>query len=172
MGDLVWLSNATIQSFQIPIKPKPLLFSSLSSSLRCYACPSFKVNHSVPPPKIIKGSIKRLECSSSAATTSGKPRDAVLPVTEEPSRSELKRKKMAVFVSGGGSNFKSIHEACVQGSVHGDIVVLVTNKHGCGGAEYARNKGIPVILFPQTKNEPDGLSATDLVSILRLGLVA
>ena len=42
----------------------------------------------------------------------------------------VKRKKLAVFVSGGGSNFKSIHEASLGGSVHGDIVVLVTNKRG------------------------------------------
>ena len=42
----------------------------------------------------------------------------------------VRRKKLAVFVSGGGSNFKSIHEASLGGSVHGDIVVLVTNKRG------------------------------------------
>ncbi|XP_062162995.1 phosphoribosylglycinamide formyltransferase, chloroplastic [Alnus glutinosa] len=79
----------------------------------------------------------------------------------------IRRKKLAVFVSGGGSNSRSIHEASLRGSVHGDIVVLVTNKHGCGGAEYARDKGIPVVLFPKTKEEPDGLSPSDLVSVLR-----
>lgn len=42
----------------------------------------------------------------------------------------VRRKKLAVFVSGGGSNFRSIHEASLRGSVHGDIVVLVTNKRG------------------------------------------
>jgi phosphoribosylglycinamide formyltransferase len=42
----------------------------------------------------------------------------------------IRRKKLAVFVSGGGSNSRSIHEASLRGSVHGDIVVLVTNKHG------------------------------------------
>lgn len=42
----------------------------------------------------------------------------------------VRRKKLAVFVSGGGSNFKSIHKASLGGSVHGDIVVLVTNKRG------------------------------------------
>ncbi|XP_057952774.1 phosphoribosylglycinamide formyltransferase, chloroplastic isoform X2 [Malania oleifera] len=77
------------------------------------------------------------------------------------------RKKLAVFVSGGGSNFRSIHEASVRGSVYGDVVVLVTNKHDCGGAEYARHNGIPVILFPNTKGEPEGLSSSDLVAALR-----
>lgn len=38
---------------------------------------------------------------------------------------------------------------------------------GCGGAEYARDKGIPVILFPKSKDEANGLSPTDLVAALR-----
>ncbi|XP_062113300.1 phosphoribosylglycinamide formyltransferase, chloroplastic [Humulus lupulus] len=81
--------------------------------------------------------------------------------------SGAKRKKLAVFVSGGGSNFRSIHEASLQGSILGDIVVLVTNKRGCGGAEFAREKGIPVVLFPKTKDESEGLSPVDLVASLR-----
>lgn len=35
-----------------------------------------------------------------------------------------------MFVSGGGSNFKKIHEGCIGGSVKGDVVLLVTNKKG------------------------------------------
>ena len=42
----------------------------------------------------------------------------------------ISRKKLAVFVSGGGSNFKKIHEGCLGGSVQGDLVLLVTNKKG------------------------------------------
>jgi len=37
----------------------------------------------------------------------------------------------------------------------------------CGGAEYARKNGIPVILFPKTRDEPEGLSPSDLVDTLR-----
>ena len=48
----------------------------------------------------------------------------------EDSSNGVKRKKLAVFVSGGGSNFRSIYEASVQGSIVGDFVVLVTNKPG------------------------------------------
>lgn len=79
---------------------------------------------------------------------------------------EDKRKKLAVFVSGGGSNFRSIYGASLQGVVHGDIAVLVTNKGDCGGAEFARSNGIPVVLF-QTKDGPDILSPTDLVETLK-----
>ncbi|XP_060188513.1 phosphoribosylglycinamide formyltransferase, chloroplastic-like [Lycium barbarum] len=80
---------------------------------------------------------------------------------------ELKKKKLAVFVSGGGSNFKSIYEATLEGIVHGEVAVLVTNKHDCGGAKYAREQGIPVILFPKAKNSSEGLSEEDLVGSLR-----
>ncbi|KAG7656053.1 Formyl transferase N-terminal [Arabidopsis suecica] len=83
---------------------------------------------------------------------------------EEPRR----RKKLAVFVSGGGSNFRKIHEGCSDGSVNGDVVLLVTNKKDCGGAEYARSNGIPVLVFPKAKREPsDGLSPSELVDVLR-----
>ena len=37
----------------------------------------------------------------------------------------------------------------------------------CGGAEYAKNNGIPVILFPKAKDEPKRLSPSDLVDTLR-----
>ncbi|GAB2250375.1 hypothetical protein Droror1_Dr00016625 [Drosera rotundifolia] len=40
------------------------------------------------------------------------------------------RKKLAVFVSGEGSNFRVIHEATVGGEVNGDVVLVVTNKEG------------------------------------------
>ncbi|KAI4298767.1 hypothetical protein L6164_032285 [Bauhinia variegata] len=82
-------------------------------------------------------------------------------------RDQVRRKKLAIFVSGGGSNFRSIHEASLRGSVHGDVVVLVTNRSECGGAAYARNNGIPVVLYPAAKDDSNGLSPSDLVNILR-----
>ncbi|XP_011095971.1 phosphoribosylglycinamide formyltransferase, chloroplastic isoform X1 [Sesamum indicum] len=88
-------------------------------------------------------------------------------VEEDKPKAKIRRKNLAVFVSGGGSNFRSIHEATLNGSVHGDIVVLVTNKHDCGGAEYACCKGIPVIVFPTRKDKEDVFSAEDLVIALK-----
>lgn len=38
---------------------------------------------------------------------------------------------------------------------------------GCGGAEYARDNEIPVIMFPKGKSTPEGLSPVDLVTTLR-----
>ncbi|XP_071731867.1 phosphoribosylglycinamide formyltransferase, chloroplastic-like [Rutidosis leptorrhynchoides] len=80
----------------------------------------------------------------------------------------VRKKNLAVFVSGGGSNFRAVHLAILNGDVNGQFVVLVTNKHDCGGARYARENGIPVIIYPNTKNEPDGLSSNDLVAALSM----
>lgn len=80
---------------------------------------------------------------------------------------EVRRKRLAVFVSGGGSNFRSIHDAALGGRVNGDVVALVTDKPGCGGAEHARGNGIPVIVFPKSKSVPEGLSTAELLNVLR-----
>ncbi|XP_077241010.1 formyl transferase [Tasmannia lanceolata] len=82
-------------------------------------------------------------------------------------REESRRKKLAVFVSGQGSNFRSIQEASNEGQIHGEIAVLVTDKPGCGGAEYAREKDIPILLFPKSSSLPGGLSTSDLVAALQ-----
>ncbi|CAH9070217.1 unnamed protein product [Cuscuta europaea] len=87
---------------------------------------------------------------------------------ENESNAEARRKKnLAVFVSGGGSNFRAIQEAALQGTVNGEVVILVTNKLDCGGANFARDGGIPVILFPKPNNTENGMSAGDLVGSLR-----
>jgi len=64
----------------------------------------------------------RIWCSKSGCSTAE-------PEEEHEVRA-VRRKKLAVFVSGGGSNFRSIHEASKRGSLHGDVTVLVTNKSG------------------------------------------
>ncbi|CAN0888337.1 Phosphoribosylglycinamide formyltransferase, chloroplastic [Linum grandiflorum] len=112
-------------------------------------------------------SSRRLECVVDSFRASHELiKDAA---SEEKKNHLVARKKLAVFVSGGGSNFKSIHQACLDGSVLGDVVALVTNKTDCGGAEYAKNKEIPVLQFPRTKDGAEGaLSATDLVDALRI----
>ncbi|KAL9331407.1 hypothetical protein ACSQ67_001017 [Phaseolus vulgaris] len=75
--------------------------------------------------------------------------------------------RVVVVLQNPRRTMRSIHEASKRGSLHGDVTVLVTNKSECGGAEYARNNGIPVILFPKARDEPKGLSPCDLVDTLR-----
>ncbi|XVF26153.1 hypothetical protein REPUB_Repub13aG0274700 [Reevesia pubescens] len=153
-----YCTNSIIPSSKKPIKP---LFA-LPSYHYCFIQSKNRVSFR---PQCFPASqrlrfISRLKCKNSV--------EEVNIVSEkEDSKTWVKRKRLAVFVSGGGSNFRSIHQACVEGSVNGDVVVLVTNKIACGGAQYAGDKGIPVILFPKSKDEPDGLSSDDLVKVLR-----
>ncbi|KAL7088572.1 hypothetical protein ACP275_13G135700 [Erythranthe tilingii] len=107
---------------------------------------------------------RNLQCRNSVGEAEYK---GVSYLEDDKPKSNITRKKLAVFVSGGGSNFRSVHAATTNGSVHGDVVVLVASKHDCGGAEYAREKGIPVIVFPRTKDSQEGFSAEDLVIALR-----
>lgn len=75
---------------------------------------------------------------------------------------------LAVFVSGGGSNFKSIHAAILDGRIHGAVACVVSDKPECGGCEYARAHGIPVLAYPRSaKFAPDGLNPEDMVSELK-----
>uniref|UniRef100_A0A0A9BK97 Phosphoribosylglycinamide formyltransferase, chloroplastic n=1 Tax=Arundo donax TaxID=35708 RepID=A0A0A9BK97_ARUDO len=78
-----------------------------------------------------------------------------------------RKKRLAVFVSGEGSNFRAIHEAALRGAVRGDVVALVTDRPGCGGAEHARSSGIPVVVFPKSKSAPEGMSVAELLNTLR-----
>lgn len=43
---------------------------------------------------------------------------------------ESERTKLAVFVSGGGSNFRAIHAGCLSNVIHGDIAFVVSDKPG------------------------------------------
>lgn len=78
-----------------------------------------------------------------------------------------KKKKLAVFVSGAGSNFRALHQATLDHRIHGEVIVLVTDKPSCRASEYARESNIPIIIFPESNNELSGSSPVDLVTTLR-----
>lgn len=42
----------------------------------------------------------------------------------------LARAKLAVFVSGGGSNFRAIHAGCKENAILGDVAFVVSDKPG------------------------------------------
>ena len=43
--------------------------------------------------------------------------------------------RLAVFVSGGGSNFKAIHAACLDGRINAEVVVSAPSRTGGRGAQ-------------------------------------
>ena len=63
-------------------------------------------------------------------------------MTEPIFRSPKKRGRIAVFLSGRGSNFKAIHTAVENGTVNADIALVFSNKQQAPGLQYAREAGL------------------------------
>ena len=60
-------------------------------------------------------------------------------------------KKIAVFVSGGGSNFLAIHHQIKQGKIPGEIVLVISNNPNCGAIEYANENSISHVIINETR---------------------
>ena len=56
-------------------------------------------------------------------------------------------KKIAVLISGQGSNLQAIIEACQTGFIPGKITTVISNKIDSFGLERAENAGIPSRVF-------------------------
>ena len=78
-------------------------------------------------------------------------------------------KKVAVFVSGGGSNLRALHQAMRDGTVNATVAAVVSNSGICGGVEWAKTENIPTLKYPPTKAEKEkgeGMTPTELVEQL------
>ena len=69
-------------------------------------------------------------------------------------------KKIAVFVSGGGSNFIAIYRQIIQGNILGKIVMVFSNNPNCGAIKFAEGNSIPIFIInaarypnPYTRDE-------------------
>ena len=56
-------------------------------------------------------------------------------------------KKIAVFVSGGGSNFIAIHRQIIEGNILGKIVMVFSNNPNCGAIKFAEENSIPIFII-------------------------
>ncbi len=63
-------------------------------------------------------------------------------------------KKIAVLVSGGGSNLQSIIDGIEQGEIAGEIVAVVSNREKAFGLERAKQHDIDAVYIGK-KNYPD-----------------
>ncbi|CAD7695661.1 unnamed protein product [Ostreobium quekettii] len=83
-------------------------------------------------------------------------------------KNEVHSSHLAVFVSGGGSNFKSIHAACQRGQIKGEVALVVSNVPTCGGVLYAQDHDIPTLIYPASKKKSvEGMTADELLSALK-----
>ena len=51
--------------------------------------------------------------------------------------------RLAVLLSGRGSNFTAIHDAIVRGALDAEIVCVISNRPEAPGIKYARTLGLP-----------------------------
>ena len=56
-------------------------------------------------------------------------------------------RRLAVLISGRGSNLKALIDACVEGRVNGQIVLVISNRPQAPGLDYARDAGIPHVVI-------------------------
>ncbi len=56
-------------------------------------------------------------------------------------------KKLAVFASGNGSNYEAIAQACADGVLDAEVVLLVVDKPGAYVVQRAEKFGTPVLAF-------------------------
>ncbi len=75
-------------------------------------------------------------------------------MTEEVFRSPKKRGRIAVFLSGRGSNFMALHDAVQAGRINADIALVFSNKQEAPGLLFAREQGLET-LYLRPKDYPD-----------------
>jgi phosphoribosylglycinamide formyltransferase-1 len=75
-------------------------------------------------------------------------------------------KKVGVLVSGRGSNLKALMEAASNGSLGGEIGVVVSNVEAAPALEAARRAGIPA-LFRDHRNRDRQSFDSDVVGLLK-----
>ncbi len=61
--------------------------------------------------------------------------------------------RLAVLLSGRGSNFVALADACARGEVPAEIVVVVSNRADAPGLERARERGIATAVVPSKGKE-------------------
>ncbi len=65
----------------------------------------------------------------------------------------MNTKRIAVFISGRGSNFRAIHDEVKRGIIRGKIVVIISDNPDAPGLEYARSMGIRTAVFEKKREE-------------------
>ncbi|MBC8358284.1 MAG: phosphoribosylglycinamide formyltransferase [Candidatus Aminicenantes bacterium] len=68
-------------------------------------------------------------------------------MTEEIFTSPRKKGKIAVFISGRGSNFIAIHDAILAGKINSEIALVFSNKEDAPGLQIARDRNLETLFL-------------------------
>lgn len=68
--------------------------------------------------------------------------------------------KLAVFISGTGTNMVAIHDAIKNGELDAKIALVVSSNDRAKGIEYARSEGLDTLIFvPADYDDPQAVDA-------------
>lgn len=76
-------------------------------------------------------------------------------------------KRLAIFVSGGGTDMQSVLDAISAGELVAEVAVVIASKPGIGAIDRAKAAGVPYEVF--CKSDYDTLSDMFAAIVLRLG---
>jgi phosphoribosylglycinamide formyltransferase-1 len=88
-------------------------------------------------------------------------------MTENIYRSPKKKGKIAVFLSGRGSNFMAIHDAILSGKVNAEIGVVFSNKKDAQGLQIAKERGLPTLHLNPKEYDSRESYETDIIDELK-----
>jgi len=74
--------------------------------------------------------------------------------------------RLAVLLSGRGSNFASIHDAIVRGELDAEIVCVISNRPNAPGIEYARTAGLPAHVIDHRSFDSRGAHEAAVLAVL------
>ncbi|HYE95629.1 MAG TPA: phosphoribosylglycinamide formyltransferase [Rubricoccaceae bacterium] len=74
--------------------------------------------------------------------------------------------RLAVFASGGGSNFQALLDAVDEGWLNAEPVLLVTDREGTGAAARAEAREIPIAVLPPAQFASEDAFAEALLRAL------
>jgi phosphoribosylglycinamide formyltransferase-1 len=66
-------------------------------------------------------------------------------MSEDVFQSPQKNGRIAIFLSGRGSNFMAIHDAIVAGTINAEIVLVFSNKKEARGLQIARERNLETL---------------------------
>lgn len=68
----------------------------------------------------------------------------------------MAKKRVVVFISGGGSNMVSLADACAAQDFPAEIVAVISDKSAAGGLEKAKERGIATQVFERKAYASNG----------------
>lgn len=75
--------------------------------------------------------------------------------------------RIAVFASGGGTNFQALIDEIYRGNLKAEIAGLISNRHDAGAVSRAREHDIPVMIVNRADYSSEGTFGEELNKILQ-----